>query len=81
MNKLTLEKESVRQLVQAYTALSLAWELTKHHVDDPATNQALCALIKTNKLAAELLERVLQNLLPNGLPADPATEAWPDLLM
>ncbi len=81
MSKLTLEKESVRQLVQAYTALSLAWELTKHHADDPSTNPTLCALMKTNKLAIELLERVLQNLLYKGRPVDPIAEAWPDLLM
>ena len=81
MSKLILEKESVHQLAQAYTALSLAWELTKHHADNPTTNPALCALIKTNRLAIEMLERVLQNLLPNGCPADPVVEACSDLLM
>ncbi len=81
MSKLTLEKESLLQLTQAYTALSLAWELTKHHADDPTTHPTLCALMKTNKLAIELLEKVLQSLLPNACSAESTAEACSDLLM
>lgn len=81
MNKVTLEEEPVRRLAQVYAALTLAQKSTEHCTHQRCADPALLVLININKLAINLLEGVLQDILPKVSEVDSASETSSDFLM
>jgi hypothetical protein len=68
MTELSVEKVDVRKLARAYVALALAQDEAKRYVRKHSEQPALLPLLTSLDITAELLEELLQNVLPEKDP-------------
>lgn len=81
MSEPILEKVYVRKLAHAYVALALAQNVAKEYVNEQPTHATLRPLITILESTAELLEEILQNVLPEECPTPSSPMPCSDMLM
>ncbi|MDQ3666907.1 MAG: hypothetical protein M3410_10085 [Acidobacteriota bacterium] len=81
MTELPLEKVYARKLAHAYVALALAQDEAKRYVSKHSAHVALYPLLTSLNVTAELLEEILQNVLPEESSTHSQSMASSDMLM
>jgi hypothetical protein len=81
MTDLLLEKVYTRKLAHAYVALALAQDEAKRYVSKHSAHLALSPLLTSLNVTAELLEEILENVLPEAVSADSQPINCSDMLM
>jgi hypothetical protein len=77
-----LEKVYTRKLAHAYVALALAQDEAKRYVSDyPPTAHGVIPFLVSLNITAELLEEVLEKVLPEADPTDSQTMNCSEMLM
>jgi hypothetical protein len=69
MSELFIEGDDSRKLAHAYVALAMARDFAQRYIDDRSVREDLRPLLTTIDVAAELLEEVIQNVLPEPVAA------------
>ena len=81
MTELSVEKVYARKLAHAYVALALAQDEAKRYVSEHSAHAALSPLLTSLNVTAELLEEILQNVLPETVSPDSQPITCSDILM
>lgn len=81
MTGLFLERFYTRKLAHAYVALALAQDEAKRYVSKHSAHLALSPLLTSLNVTAELLEEILENVLPDVVATDPQPQNCSDMLM
>ena len=81
MTELSLEKVYARKLAHAYVALALAQDEAKRYVSKHSAHAALYPLLTSLNVTAELLEEILQNVLPEAVSTHSQPTTCSDMLM
>ncbi len=81
MTELFPEKVYARKLAHAYVALALAQDEAKRYASEHSAHAALCPLLTSLNVTAELLEEILQNALPEIVSTHSQPMTCSDMLM
>ena len=81
MSEPILDKVNVRKLAHAYIALALAQDVAKRRVNEQPADKALRPLLNILDVTAELLEEILQNVLPDECPTRSSPMPCSDMVM
>lgn len=81
MPELSMQKVDVRKLARAYVALALAQDEAKRYAWKHSAQSGFLALLSSLDIAAELLEEVMQNALPEKDPPPSPSITSSNMLM
>lgn len=81
MTELSLEKVYARKLAHAYVALALAQDEAKRYAIEHSAHAALCPLLTSLNVTAELLEEILEDALPETVSTHAPPMTCSDILM
>jgi hypothetical protein len=81
MTELSLENVYARKLAHAYIALALAQDEAKRYATEHSAHAALCALLSSLHVTAELLEDVLENVFPDTVSTHSQPMTCSEMLM
>ena len=81
MSEMFLEKAYARKLAHAYVALALAQDEAKRYVSKHSAQVDLSPLLTSLNVTAELLEEILEDVLPEAASTDSQSMTCSDMLM
>ncbi len=81
MTELSFEKVYGRKLAHAYVALALAQDEANRFASGHSARAALNPLLTSLNVTAELLEEILQNVLPETVSTHPQPITCSNMLM
>jgi hypothetical protein len=81
MTAMFLDKAYARKLAHAYVALALAQDEAKRYVNKHSAQEDLSPLLTSLNVTAELLEEILEDVLPEAASTDAQSMNCSDMLM